>query len=130
MCIFCFCKLASVSEQSHREYSETYLEDYLPTLALQQLNWLPITQQLKFREAILMHKFMDKQAPPYLWDKFQKQKYGRTRNSNNLELPLLKFKSGQYRGVKIWNSVNDEVKAKMSLIIFKHNLKKILITVA
>ena len=63
--------------------------------------------------------------------RFQKKKYCRTRNSNNLEIPLFKSKSGQrtfeYRGVKIWNNLNNELKSEISLTTFKHNVKKALI---
>ena len=123
-------KLQLVQNFACRIITNTYKFDHISP-ALQYLNWLPINKQLKFREAVLMYKIMNKQAPSYLCDKFQKKKYCRTRNSNNLEIPLFKSKSGQrtfeYRGVKIWNNLNNELKSEISLTTFKHNVKKALI---
>lgn len=121
-------KLQAVQNFACRIITNTRKFDHI-TPALQHLNWLPFNQQLKFREAVMMYKITNKLAPPYLCNKFKKRKYGRTRNSNNLEIPFFKSKSGQrtfeYRGVKIWNSLNEDLKQEMSLSAFKHNLKKI-----
>ena len=71
---------------------------------------------------------MNKQALPYSCNIFRKPKQGRIRNSNNLEIPLLKSKSEQrtfeYRGVKIWNSQNDELKVQISLTTIKQKFQE------
>ena len=70
-------------------------------------------------------------APSYLCDKFKKRSdihQRSTRNSNLLQIPVFKSASGQrtfyYRGVKIWNDLDDVLKNEPSLIGFKTKLKK------
>ena len=63
-----------------------------------ELNWLPVANQLYYRSATMAFKCMTGHAPEYLSSKFLKRAEvsGRsTRNSQLLNIPLLKTASGQ-----------------------------------
>ena len=73
---------------------------------------------------------MNKMAPPYLCNKFcdRASIHDRhTRNRNQLQIPLYTSASGQrtfkYRAVKIWNSLDSELKEMKSLKNFKFMIK-------
>lgn len=73
---------------------------------------------------------MSGSAPDYLTSKFT-QRFnisGReTRNSQSLDIPLFKLASGQrsfyHRTVKIWNSLDNELKLRKDVLSFKGKLK-------
>ena len=92
------------------------------TLALQELNWLPIKQHLLYRDSIMTFKCMKGLAPSYLSDQFCKRNTTHNRNTRNcgsLQMPLCKTKSGQrgfrYRAVSIWNDLHSDLKQPTSL---------------
>jgi hypothetical protein len=65
-----------------------------------------------------------------LRDKFVKRSElhsRQTRNNNQLDIPLFRTASGQrtfyYRAVKIWNSLENELREIQSLSLFKRKLK-------
>ena len=102
--------------------------------AMRQLNWLPIKQQLVYKDTVMAYKCLNKLAPPYLCDKFVKRSelYSRqTRNNNQLDIPLFRTASGQrtfyYRAVKIWNSLENELREIQSIRLFKRKLKTYLL---
>ena len=60
--------------------------------------WLPVKDQLYYRQAIMAFKCMTGQAPEYLTSQFitRKQVSERTtRSSQNLNIPLFRITSGQ-----------------------------------
>ena len=76
-------------------------------------------------------KCMTGMAPEYLRNKFifSGNVSGRvTRSLQNLDIPLLKTKTGQrsysYRIVNIWNNLPSEIKLSKCLNNFKRNLRK------
>jgi hypothetical protein len=82
------------------------------TPLLHQLYWLPVQQQLKYRDAVLTFKCINGSAPQYLTKKFKKRLLihtRNTRNANNIQIPLYRTAAGQrtfaYRGAKIWNDI-------------------------
>jgi hypothetical protein len=98
--------------------------------AIRQLNWLPIKQQLEYKDTVMAYKL----TPPYLCDKFVKRSElhsRQTRNNNQLDIPLFRTASGQrtfyYRAVKIWNSLENELREIQSLKRFKRKLKTCLL---
>jgi hypothetical protein len=100
------------------------------TPILKELKWLPIRQQLYLRKAILVFKCMNGMAPSPLADNFVKRSYisGRqTRNSQLLNIPLLKTSTGQrsfyYRGVKLWNDLSDKIKLCKNVDTFKRAMR-------
>ena len=101
------------------------------TPSLRQLNWLPIKHLLIYRDTVMTYKCMNNLAPTYLSDRFVKRSelHNRsTRNSGLLQIPLFRTATGQrsflYRGVKIWNNLDNKLKQLPSLHIFKKHLKK------
>ena len=102
--------------------------------AMRQLNWLPIKQQLVYKDTVMAYKCLNKLAPPYLCDKFVKRSElhsRQTRNNNQLDIPQFRTASGQrtfyYRAVKIWNSLENELREIQSLRLFKRKLKTYLL---
>ena len=82
------------------------------TPILRSLNWLPVKDQLYFRDAVLAFKCMSELAPAYLSDKLITRSivgYRETRNSQMLNIPLFRSATGQktfhYRTVNIWNNL-------------------------
>ena len=99
------------------------------TPALKELKWLNITDQLYFRDAVLVFKSLHHLTPYYLSEKFKRnsEMHSRvTRNVNDLHLPLCRLVTGQrtfgFRGAKMWNSLPPEIKSEQSLKSFKHKL--------
>ena len=79
---------------------------------LRSLNWLPVKDQLYFRDAVLAFKCMSELAPAYLSDKLITRSIvgnRETRNSQMLNIPLFRSATGQktfhYRTVNIWNNL-------------------------
>ena len=102
--------------------------------AIRQLNWLPIKQQLVYKDTVIAYKCLNKLALPYLCDKFVKRSElhsRQTRNNNQLDIPLLRTASGQRtfycRAVKIWNSLENELREIQSLRLFNRKLKTYLL---
>jgi hypothetical protein len=88
------------------------------TPILKDLRWLPVRQQLYYRNAILSFKCMTGSAPAYLSSQFiQRSDVSKriTRNSQMLDIPLFRSATGQritfyYRTVKLWSSLDPELK--------------------
>ena len=101
-------KLQAVQNLPNRQRCEKY--DHVTPL-LKSLSWLPVKDQLCYRQVIMAFKCMTGQAPEYLTSQFitRKQVSERTtRSSQNLNIPLFRTPSGQrtfyYRTVKLWNN--------------------------
>ena len=82
------------------------------TPILRSLNWLPVKDQLYFRDAVLAFKCMSELAPAYLSDELITRSIvgnRETRNSQMLNIPLFRSATGQktfhYRTVNIWNNL-------------------------
>ena len=102
---------------------------HVPPL-LKELGWLAIKEHLQYRDAVLMYKCMYNQAPSYLSQMFTKRNQihdRETRNQNELDLPKYRTATGQrtfkYRGTKIWNALDEELKSTANLKHFKFKLK-------
>ena len=105
------------------------------TPILKQLRWLPVRQQLFYRDAIMAFKCMTGRAPEYLSEKFIKRcevTSRKTRNSQMLNIPLFRTSSGQrtfyYRTVTLWNSLQQELKLCKSVSQFKCSLRRKLLS--
>ena len=84
---------------------------------LRQLNWLPVSYMLQFRELVMSFRRVNNLAPEYLCNKFKRRSAVHdfhTRNNNQHDIPFFKTASGQrtsvYRATRLWNNVNIEVK--------------------
>ena len=96
------------------------------TPALHDLKWLPIDLHLLYRETVMTFKCINDLAPPHLCSKFKKRSaihHQSTRSSDTLNIPLFRTTSGQrsfsYRGAKIWNNLDEELREITSLHHFK-----------
>ena len=85
---------------------------------LRSLNWLPIKERLILNDATMIHKCINKLVPDYLVDMFKlrSQVHNRqTRSSSALDILLCRLSTGQrsftYRGAKLWNSLNSNIKS-------------------
>ena len=98
--------------------------------AMKELRWLPVREQLSYRDTVMTYKCINQMAPPYLCNKlFNRATIHslNTRNCASLQIPLCTSHSGQrtfkYRAVKIWNSLEQSLKELKSLTKFKSTLK-------
>ena len=77
-----------------------------------------------------MYKCINNLAPPYLCNKFSMYVLHEcnTRNRELLQIPMYNTTTGQrtfhYRGVKLWNDLDNNTKQMPSLRGFKNKLKK------
>lgn len=126
-------KLQSVQNFACRIITKTRKFDHV-TPALRELNWLPVEKLLLYKDTVMAYKCFNGLAPDYLVDKFAKRSdiHDRsTRNHNLLDIPLYKTATGQrtfnYRGVKIWNDLDDKLKNITSITTFKKDLREFLL---
>ena len=106
------------------------------TPILRSLNWLPVRDQLYFRDAVLAFKCMSGLAPVYLSDKLitrstvSKRELD-TRNSQMLNIPLFRTATGQktfyYWTVNIWINSNDDIKLCIDVNSFRNKLRGVLL---
>ena len=101
---------------------------------LNALGWLSIKEHLLYRDALLTFKCMHDKAPQYLCDNFEQRNriHNRdTRRNGDLDIPKYRTSIGQrsfkYRGTKIWNGLDTDLKSISDLNNFKTKLKTILI---
>ena len=106
------------------------------TPILRSLNWLPVRDQLYFRDAVLAFKCMSGLAPVYLSDKLitrstVSKRELETRNSQMLNIPLFRTATGQktfyYRTVNIWNNLNNDIKLCIDVNSFRSKLRGVLL---
>ena len=106
------------------------------TPILKSLNWLPVRDQLYFRDAVLAFKCMSGLAPVYLSDKLitrstVSKRELETRNSQMLNIPLFRTATGQktfyYRTVNIWNNLNNDIKVCIDVNSFRSKLRGVLL---
>ena len=123
-------KLQSVQNFACRIVTNTKEFDHI-TPKLRELNWLLVKEQLLFRDTVMMYKCVHDLAPLYLCNKFSKrsdlhERY--TRNRELFQIPMYNTTIGQrtfnYRGAKIWNSLDNDLKLMPSFKSFKKKLKK------
>ena len=80
-------------------------------------------------DAVMMHKCLNGLSPSYLSNKFctRSSIHDRhTRHRRNLNIPSCRIAAGQrafyYRGVKIWNNLNEDLKQIADNTVFKKRL--------
>ena len=102
---------------------------------LRSLKWLPIREKLILNDATMMHKCINKLVLDYLADMFKSrsQVHNRqTRASGALDIPLCRLLTGQrsfaFRGAKLWNSLNDNIKSLKCPRNFRRHLANVLLS--
>ena len=112
--------------QDHYELKEIRPCDTIATSS----ELAPGREQLQYRESILAFKCINGTAPQYLTSKFKRRSKIHTRNTRNvntIQIPLFRTAAGQrtfaFRGAKIWNNLNADVRENTNLCSFKKTLK-------
>jgi hypothetical protein len=85
-----------------------------------ELQWQTFPENVKYQQALLVHKSLNNLAPPYMKDMFQYvQDVGRTNlrsvSDNKLFIPRTHHKTIRYSGSKIWNHLKKEVRSAKSV---------------
>lgn len=100
---------------------------------LKALNWLSISQMIKYNALIYIYKMLNDQLPKYLAKNLIRtntlhNRLTRQNNEYNLRLPNYSTNFTQknifYNGVKLFNELPNEIKQSQSLNIFKEKCKK------
>lgn len=122
-------KLQAVQNFACRIITNTRKYDHI-TPALRAISWLPVSEHLRYRDSLMTYKCMHELVPSYLSEQFHKRNEIHdlnTRNKEDLNIPPYKTTTGQrsfhYRAVKIWNSIDNDLK-KLPFKTFKIKLKK------
>ena len=122
-------KLQAVQNFACRIVSNTRKFDNI-TPAMEELEWLPIKDLLINHDTIMTYKCIHGMAPHYFTSKFYNRasiRGRKTRNCDQLQIPLYTSAAGQrsfkFRGTKIWNSLDTDLKEHKSLKNFKLALK-------
>jgi len=120
-------KLQAVQNFACRIVSGAKKYDHVTPL-LKSLSWLPVKDQLCYRQAIMAFKCMTGHA--HLTPQFitcEQVSERTTRSSRKLNIPLFRTASGQrtfyYRTVKLWNNLESFLKLSPSVKIFKRSLR-------
>ena len=111
----------------HRKYDHV-------TPILRELQWIPVKEQLFYRDAVMAFKCMNRMVPEYLSSQFTTRETvsGRiTRQSGQLNIPLFTSTIGQktfqYRITKLWNGLPSNLRLSRTISSFKTELRKILL---
>ena len=99
---------------------------------IKTLNWQTVADMIKVETACLVYKSINDLAPDYLSEIFTKNSACSRKNLRNtatdLQVPLMKTCNGQrafsYRGARVWNHLNLEVKQASSFKAFKGAVKR------
>ena len=95
------------------------------------LSWMPIMDPIKYRKAIMVYKSLNHEAPEYMTNMFRFVSQVHTRtcttrssSANDLYLPPGKHQqiytnTFGYSSVKIWNTINSNIRESVSLNDFK-----------
>ena len=103
------------------------------TPLLDELNWLPVSKMLKFRDAVIAYKCANNLAPEYLCANFKKRSsvHNRTTHNNEkFEIPLSRSATGQqtfaYRAVSLLNTLDEDLTNTTTVKAFKKALKLVM----
>ena len=99
---------------------------------IHNLKWPTINDIIRSETATIMYKSLNGLAPEYLSKRFVKNSTRNIRQLRNTEtdlmLPLRKTSNGQrgisFRGSKLWNQLDYDIKQAPSLATFKRRLKE------
>ena len=101
------------------------------TPILKSLNWLPVKDQLYFRDAVLAFKCMSGLAPGYLSDKLiTRSNVSNQKNqkfTDDINIPLFRSTTGKktfhYRIVNIWNTLDNNIKLTIDVNTFRNKVR-------
>ena len=100
---------------------------------LDELNWLPVSKMLKFKDTDMACKCANNLAPEYLSAKFKKRSsvHNRTtRNNEKFEIPSFRSATGQrtfaYRTVSLRNMLDEDLRNAATVKTLKKALKLVM----
>ena len=87
-----------------------------------KLNWLRFDQLVRQKQAVLIYKSVNNQAPTYISQMFQpaKGRSLRSASTNKLFVPRAHQNSLRYSGPKLWNSLTNNARSAKTLNEFKN----------
>ena len=99
---------------------------------IKTLNWPTAADMIQVEKACMVYKSINELAPDYLSQNFKKKSACSRENLRNtatdLQIPPVKTCSGQrifsYRGTRVWNHLDLEVKQTSSFKVFKDAVNK------
>ena len=109
----------------------TWDHDSSASALIKTLNWPTVADMIKVETACMVYKSINDLAPDYLSEIFTKNSACSRKNLRNtatdLQVPLMKTCNGQrafsYRGARVWNHSDLEVKKASSFKAFKDAVK-------
>ena len=117
-------KLQAVQNFACRIITKTKKFEHI-TPTLREIKWLPVNEHLHYKDTVMTLRCMKGLPATYLCESLRKLKsiyHHNTRNSESLDIPPSKTKSGQrrflHRAVNIWNNLDKDFK-QLSLTSFK-----------
>ena len=123
-------KLQTLQNKAARVVTRTKYGSVEPSELLKNLRWLNVQQLIDLDTAVMVHKSIHKNAPPYLSDLFQKPNVIHSHNTRSAKISLFthaKLKFGQkcfsHYGCSLWNKLDRDVQAIENLEKFKKTLK-------
>ena len=124
-------KLQTLQNRASRVVTRTKYGSVEPNELLMNLRWLNVQQLIDLDTAVMVHKSIHKNAPPYLSDLFQKPNVIHSRNTRSAKISLfpahanLKFgqKCFSHYGCSLWNKLDRDVQAIENLEKLKKTLK-------
>ena len=121
-------KLQAVQNFACRIITKTKKFEHI-TPPLREIKLLLLNEHLHYRDTVMTFRYMKGLAPTCLCESLRRRKsihYHNTRNTESLDIPPNKTKSGQrrflHRAVNIWNNLDEDFK-QLSLTSFKTKLR-------
>jgi len=134
-------KLQRVMNSAARVVTDTRKYDSgLSRLMHDERHWLDVTDQVRFKLAVLMYRCLHGTAPPYFMDsctltaEVTRRQHLRSATQRKLVVPRYRLNSFDRRrfsvaGPSTWNSLPDSLRdPELSLDTFKHQLKTYIFT--
>ena len=112
-------KLQTLQNKAARVVTRTKYGSVEPNELLKNLRWLNVQQLIDLDTAVMVHKSIHKNAPPYLLDLFQKPNVIHSHSTRSAKISLFpthaKLKFGQkcfsHYGCSLWNKLDRDVQA-------------------
>ena len=124
-------KLLRLQDRAAQVVTKNKYGSIEPDVLLQELRWLNVQQLVDLDTAAMVHKAIQKTAPPYLQELFQKTNTFHshdTRGATYGLFPNTNLKFGQRSfasyGCKVWNSLSRDVQAIEKQHHFKKSMKQ------
>jgi len=127
-------RLQAVQNAAARLFGGLRKYDHITPMMRDQLHWLPITQRINYKIAVLAYKSIERQAPDYLTAMCQlaADSAGLTRNRSATNRNLIPSswntvshgkRSFYYSAPAVWNNLPVYIRQQRSFLVFRNELK-------